>query len=381
MGISWHLEKRYKTSWTIVIDLGRDPATGKQKRITRSVKGNKEQAKQEAIRLAAEIQTGIYTEPTNITLGLYLRDWLDTSRSRLAAKTVEGYATCINKHIHPALGQIRLTDLQPMHLQTLYATLLEAGLSKRSVELVHAVLRASLKDALRMQIVQRSVADAVKPPRPERSRMTALTPQELNELLEAAAASPIADIIVLAAYTGMRRGEILALQWSDVDMGQEVIYVQRNLVRTGGKTIVKSPKTKRSNRPIPLEPEALEMLAKRRKTGVDGWVFARADGRPLDPSWVTHRFRAVAQAAGFPNLRFHDLRHTFASILLARGVQPPVVQELLGHESITTTINTYTHVIPSLKREASHTMTDALTNARSQNERRFSDGRHLRAVK
>lgn len=376
------LEKRSKSSWTVVIEAGRDPATGQRRRIYKAVRGNKTQAKQVMDQLLAELQQGTYVKPEKITLAEYLNEWLETAcKPRLAPKTIEGYATCINRHIGPALGQIYLSDLQPMHIQMLYTDLLNKGLSKRTVELVHTVLRAGLKQAVKWQMIPRNPADATEPPRPQRREMQALGPQELQRILDAAAESPIADVVLLAAYTGMRRGEILALRWEDVDLQNKVIFVQRNLVRVNQETIIKTPKTQRGSRRIPIDDEIVSALRRLRSVSQSDWVFSRKDGSPLDPSTVTHQFKRIARQAGFPSLRLHDLRHTYATILLTQGVQAKVVQELLGHESITTTIDTYTHVVESLQREAANIIGNALRNERQLKWRQNGDNRHLSLVK
>lgn len=375
------LVKRSKVSWTIIIEAGRDPATGKRKRIYKAVRGNKTQAKQVMEQLLAELQQGTYVKPEKITLAEYLNEWLETAcKPRLAPKTIEGYKICIERHITPALGQIYLSELQPMHIQILYGDLLEKGLSKRTVELVHTVLRAALKQAVKWQMISRNPADATEPPRPKRPEVRTLSPAELNRLLEEAQSSPIADVILVAAYTGMRRGEVLALQWEDIDFVRRIIYVQRNLVRVGGEFIVKPPKTQRGLRQVPVDDGVIERLAELKEQAISKWVFSRADGSPLDPSTVTHQFKRVAEQAGFPDLRFHDLRHTFATILLTQGIQAKVVQELLGHESITTTIDTYTHVVESLQKQAANAFGNALKREENLKWRQNGGNRHLRLV-
>ncbi|MGB9866578.1 MAG: tyrosine-type recombinase/integrase [Bacillota bacterium] len=355
--VRYHLEKRYKSSWTIVIDVGIDPATGKRKRITRSVKGTKRQAEQVAQQLVAELQQGTYVKPQKITLADYLRQWLEVACvPRLSPKTIQGYRTCIENHIIPALGLLPVSEVVPLHLQTLYSSLLDTGLSNRTVELVHTVLHAALKQAVKWQLIPRNPADAVEPPRPARPEIHVLKPEQVPALLDAARGSPIEALVIVALSTGLRRGELLALRWEDVDLKAGIIYVRRNLIRVDKQLIEKAPKTKRGQRSVPVPRMALEVLRnlsmRSEATGPNDYVFCRQGGLPLDPSTVTHQFARIAKKMGFEGLRFHDLRHTHATLLLSQGVHPKVVQERLGHETITTTIDTYSHVIPTLQEQA-----------------------------
>lgn len=375
MQISWHLEKRYKTSWTIVIDLGRDPATGKQKRIYRSVKCNKKQAEQEAIRLVAEIQQGTYAEPGRTTLEDYLRQWLETACvPRLAANTVRSYRTCIETHIAPRIGKLWLTDVQPRHIQGLYADMLQDGIGKRTIELTHVTLSSALKQAVRWQMIGRNPAEAAEPPRPERKETVVLAPEKIGALMRAAKASPIENLVYVALSTGMRKAELLGLKWEDVDWSAGTIHVRRNLVRVSGKTILKDTKTRGSQRAIPVDPATLGRVRSMRVDSRSEFVFTRQNGiDPMDPYTVTHQFARLAKKAHLHGLRFHDLRHAHATVLLSQGVNPKVVQERLGHSTITTTMDVYSHVTPTMQKEAVGVFASAL----SEFERRFSDGQPI----
>ncbi len=376
-----HLEKRAESAWSIVIDLGRDPAPGRRQRIRRTVKGaTKRQAEAEMRRLLAEIESGTYVEPTKVTVAEFLRTWLkDSAAPRLRPKTARDYSLLIERHIVPALGHIPLSALQPIHLQDFYRRTLEAGrldgkgaLSARSVVLIHVVVHAALKQAVKWQMVPRNAADAVDPPRPRRPKMTTLDADGVKKLLAKTEGHRDRLLIETAVRTGLRRGELLALRWEDIDLDAKVLRVQHGLVRLDGHSTLAEPKTKGSRRQVPLSDDAVGVLREVRRAqaeqklrlggnyGDRSLVFCNPDGSVIEPSSVSHRFKELVEAAGFQGLRFHDLRHTYATLLLAKGVHPKVVQECLGHESISTTMDTYSHVLPSLLREAAEKIDEAL---------------------
>lgn len=373
LGISWHLEKRYKSSWTIVIDLGRDPATGKQKRVYRSVRCSKKQAEQEAVRLVAEIQSGMYSASEKTILKDYLARWLkDVCVPRLEAKTVESYRTCIDLHIAPRIGQLWLADLQPRHIQGLYADMATDGIGARTIELTHVTLHSALKQAVRWQLLSRNPAEGAVPPRPERREMKALDPERVAAIMNVARKTPIGILVYLALCTGMRKAELLGLKWTDIDWDNQTIQVQRNLVRVGGKTIVKDTKTRGSRRSIPVDKTVIDHLRALKAKSKSEYVFTRTDSiNPMDPHTVTHQFSRIAALAGVPGLRFHDLRHTHATMLLSLGAHPKVIQERLGHSTIAVTMDIYSHVAPTMQREAA----DIFGSALFEIERRFSGGR------
>jgi len=335
------------------------------------VKCNKRQAEQEAVRLVAEIQSGMYSASERTILKDYLARWLkDVCVPRLEAKTVESYRTCIDLHIAPRIGQLWLADLQPRHIQGLYADMATDGIGARTIELTHVTLHSALKQAVRWQMLSRNPAEGAVPPRPERREVKALEPSKIGALIQAARKTPIGDLVYLALCTGMRKGELLGLRWTDIDWATQIIQVRRNLVRVGKETIIKDTKTKSSRRSIPVDKMVMDRLRSMKAISKSEYVFTRQDGKnPMDPSTVTHQFARVAASAGVPGLRFHDLRHTHATMLLSLGAYPKVIQERLGHSTIATTMDVYSHVAPTMQREAANIFATAL----SEIERRFSD--------
>lgn len=346
-----HLEKRSKKGWTIVLDFGADPVTKKQRRKKFALKNvTKAEAQKVLNKMLAEVDAGTYVEPTGVTVSDYLRKWLHIVEPNLATRTVQGYRTNIERHIIPAIGSIRLIDLRPTHLQTFYADMLD-NYKPRTVQYVHANLRAALGQAVFDGEVTRNVADMVKAPRPTRHEMKTLLPSEADKLLAACEGSYIADVVFLALHTGLRRGELLALRWRDIDLDDCSLRVERSLVRADGRIEFKPPKSALSRRVVPFDEDTASRL--RAMPHTHKLVFCYNDGTPLDPSSVTHTFSKLAVRAGFDGLRFHDLRHTYITLLIASGTDLPTAQELAGHENISTT-RIYAHTIDARKRSAAN---------------------------
>jgi integrase len=368
-----HLEKRSKGSWTIVIDRGKNPVTGKRERIKKAVKGPKREAEKVMNEILHKLQTGTYVETSNLTVGKYFEHWLETyCKPNLAPKTLHSYASEINNHIIPQLGSIPLEKLSPLHLQSYYTQLLESGrldgkggLSARSVLYQHRIVREALKHAFRWQLVSRNVADAVEPPRFKKKEMYVMSREEVLNFLDAIKSHRDYPVIYAALYTGMRQGELLGLTWGNIDQKSKTLYVKQQLQYVAAKGyFFKEPKTPKSKRQIPLTPGLLSLLKELKREQAQNklllgdeyddkdLVFCQDNGKPLDATNLTKRFKTLAKKHGHQEMRFHDLRHTSATLLLAAGVEPKRVQDILGHESFNTTMDVYGHVLPSMQREA-----------------------------
>jgi integrase len=320
---------------------------------------------EEARRLVAE---GLPMGRERLNLRRYLLDWLGAVRPSLRPRTWQRYEECVRLHVLPALGDIPLVRLSPAHLQSLYAQKLQEGPSPASVRHVHAVLRRSLGQAEAWGLLPRNVARLVRPPRREGREMAILTQEEVLRLLEAAQGDRLAALYTLALATGMRQGELLALRWRDVDLERGVLQVRATLQRTREGFVFAEPKTARSRCQVTLAPGAVEALRRHRRAQLEErlragelWedhdlVFCDELGRPLSGTAVTKRFRRLLERAGLPRVRFHDLRHTAASHLLARGVHPKVVADMLGHSTVTVTLDLYSHVAPSLHEAAAQAL-------------------------
>ena len=381
-----HVRQRSKGSWSIVIDVGRDPRTGKRRQQWYTVKGTKKDAERELRERLRSLETGSYVKPEKTSVGEYLRHWVDShAMMHTSPRTAEGYQAIVNRYLIPALGEISLCDLQPRHLEKYYADALshgrldgKGGLSPRTVLHQHRLLSQALSHAVKQGLLVRNVAGAVVAPRPGRSQMATLSAADVPRFLDAARRTPYYILFYTALYTGMRRGELLGLRWCDIDLGKASISVVQTLCRlSGGKFVIKEPKSPYSRRLVALSPSVAELLRRHyteqetqrilvgKALAGDDLVFAYPDGRPLDPSTVTHTFGQMIKKTGLPHIRFHDLRHTHATLMLKGGVHPKIVSERLGHANIGITLDTYSHVVPGLQ-EAAALRFDALIRSEGE---------------
>jgi integrase len=295
-------------------------------------------------------------------VGEYLDRWLkDSVTDTVRATSFERYEQMVRIHIGPALGRVKLKALTPAHVRGLYREKLDAGLSARTVRYFHTTLHKSLKQAVMDGLIPRNATEAVKPPQIARVEMRPLTPEQAKRLLETARRDRLEALYVLAVHTGMRQGEMLSLRWDDVDLDSGVLRVR-------------GTKTARSRRTVKLSQTALESLTShlaRQLEEIDragdswrenGLVFATENGAPLKRHSVSrHRFKPLLKRAGLPEIRFHDLRHTCATLLLTRNVNPKIVSEMLGHATIAITLDTYSHVLPNMRDQAAKAMEEALS--------------------
>ncbi len=295
-------------------------------------------------------------------------------------RTVESYQSEVRRHLTPILGRILLTQLQPQQIQNFYSQALKkgradgkGGLSARTVLYHHRILSEALSHAVRMGLLSRNVAEAVNPPRVKRKNIATMAPEDVPTFLAEAARSPYYVLFYTALYTGMRLGELLGLRWCDVDLDLASLYVVQALYKRGGVCQMIEPKSSGSRRRIALSP-SLALLLRKYKTDqqaqrvllggslVDSnLVFNHVDGKPLDPGVVSHTFAKVLRKAGLPHSRFHDLRHSHATLLLKAGVHAKIVSERLGHANVGITLDTYSHVLPGLQESAAERFDEMLT--------------------
>ncbi len=317
---------------------------------------------------------GLVFDAGGLTVGEYLDRWLsDSVKDTVRQTTYQGYERIVRLHIKPSLGRIKLKDLTVVHVRGNYRERLDAGLSPRMVQLVHVILHKALKQAVADGLIPHNAAEAVRPPRPEKKEITPLSPEQARSLLRAAQGERFEALYVLAVTTGMRQGELLGLKWEDIDLEAGTLQVRRTLsTATGGGLKFGAPKTSRSRRSITLPATALVPLKKHRKAQLEermklarlfedrGLVFASRVGKPVyRQDLITRSFKPLLRRAGLPNIRFHDLRHTCATLLLGKGVHAKFVQELLGHATISITLDTYSHVLPGMGDAAAGAMDEA----------------------
>jgi integrase len=299
----------------------------------------------------------------------FLTDWLAVVRNTVALGTFERYEQYVRVHAIPTLGRIRLGRLTPQHFQRLYQEKLAAGLSPTTVSHLHTVLHGAFAEAVRWGLLSRNVVALARPPRKVHVEVVALTVEQARALLAAAAGNRFEVLFILALKTGMRRGELLALHWEDVDLDKGVLQVRGTLRRTHEGLTIGTPKTAASRRRVVLSPSSVAALRRHRsrqqqerRAAGDLWrdfglVFPNTLGRPMEPRCLlSDVYRPLLERAGLPPITFHTLRHTAATLLLAEGEHPKVVQELLGHAQVSITLDRYSHMTPRLMSNAAALM-------------------------
>lgn len=373
-----HVRRRGKNSWELKFDTGIDALTGK--RITRyhSFKGTKRKAQDELVRLMDAARRGDYIDPSKATLGEFLDRWeRDWAAMNVSPKTLERYKELLSVHIRPHLGALPVQKLQPVHLAELYAKLLRegrrprrgdseadeavkaevVGLSPRTVGHVHRVLHKALAVAMEWGVTHRNVADAATPPKVPDAEIEILTEDQAREILKQLRGRPLYMIALLGMTTGMRRGELLALRWRDVDFDAAKLKVEQSLEQTKAGLRFKAPKTKHGRRAIGL---AASVVAELRahwkqqqeqrlrlgmgKTPDDGLVLPRWDGAPRSPNSTTTEWIRTLADLKLPAVSLHALRHTHASQLIASGMDVLTISRRLGHSSPTITLGVYGHL-------------------------------------
>jgi len=349
-----------------------DPATGKRKQQWIAVRGTKKDAEKRLAELLHQLDSGTFIKPGKTTVAEYLRKWLeDYCRANLAPRTTEGYESIVRCHLIPSLGKIPLTQLKPEHVQSVYSKGLSDGLSHRTIRYIHATLHKSLQTAVKLGMLVRNPTDAVELPRAQHPEMRTMNESDIHIFLEFAKSTPYYALFFMALFTGMRRSELLALRWSDVDLILCQLYVTRALHQLqDGSLIIRQPKTAKGRRLISLSQSTAITLEEHRERqeqirqnigsmlAEDALVFCHEDGSPLLPNSISHAWTKLATRAGLKGIRLHDARHTHASLMLKQGIHPKIVQERLGHASIQITLDTYSHVTPGLQQAAANRFDD-----------------------
>lgn len=308
------------------------------------------------------------------TFAQFVERWVSTVTPTLRPKTASNYAQLLSAHAVPLIGRIPLPKLQPSDLVRVYEQRRKDGAAPRSILHLHRVIFRCLRYAERWGDVARNIAALVDAPKVARSEMRCLTAEEARALLAVVQGDRLEAFLILALSTGMRSGELLGLTWRAVDFDRGTVAVLASLQPTPGGLALMETKTNRSRRVIDVVPRVVACLRRHRaaqemerRVAADAWegdldlVFTTATGTPLDGRDLIRKwFRPLLKRAGLPAIRIHDLRHSYASIALARGVHPKVVQEAMGHATIAVTLDLYSHVVPSLQREAAKEMGEAL---------------------
>ena len=358
--------------WAAVLDLGYQGGRRKRKALYGRTR---REVQQKLFATRRALQEGLPVTSERQRLDQFLVRWLeDVACPSLRPRTYTRYREILMCHAIPALGNRPLARITPQDLQRLYSRKLQEGLAARTVGKLHVVLHRALQDAVRWGLVGRNVCDAVRPPKVHPREMRALSADESRQFLAAAQGDPLEALYTLAVTTGLRQGELLGLKWQDVDLEAGQLQVRRTIARVNGQGFVEQePKSARSRRSIALAPLAVNaldrhhtrQLEKRLKALVweeNDLVFANEVGRPIEAQNLMRRsFYPLLERAELQRMRFHDLRHTAATLMLAQGVHPKVVQEMLGHSTVSLTLDTYSHVMPNMQAEAAAKMQMALS--------------------
>lgn len=374
-----HIIERSPGKWAIVLDV---PNEGKRRRKWHTFHGTKRQAETECARLIAELAGGNYVEPAKTTLQEYFVQWLKHEKANVSPKTLQRYEELLLKNVAPIIGGITLNKLSAANIDLAWGKLLESGrrdgkggLSPRTVHHCRRVMLTAMDQAVKWDLLKRNPVALTRPPKVERKQMEAYSAPQTATLLDDLRQSRVFIPVLLAALCGMRRGEIIALRWKDIDLAGAVIAVTRSAEQVGTEVRYKETKSGKA-RTVALSSTVLEELKRHRlaqaeeqlklgmRPGDNSFVVAQIDGVPLKPVSLTHEWTRLLAKTSLPRIRFHDLRHSHATQLLAAGVHPKIASERLGHSTIGITLDLYSHVMPGMQANAAEQVDAAIKAAK-----------------
>ncbi|MGI8542161.1 MAG: tyrosine-type recombinase/integrase [Aridibacter sp.] len=360
------ITKRGENTWYVRIFLGRD-ANGKRKYFNKTIHGTKKDAQKYLTAKIREKDLGVFVEPASVILNEFLDRWLDEiAKNKVRERTFNNYESLLNNHVRPKLGTKRLSDIREYEIQKLYNDMKKADYSPKTIRHVHNVLSPALKQAVRWKMLIQNPSEFCELPQMEKTEMKYLTAEETVKFLDFAKNDKYFPAFFLAIETGMRPEEYLGLKWKDFNFENKTVSVRRALVvKKGGSYVFTEPKTKKSRRSISISNSLIALIKKHRRKQLEkrlkiganyqnlDIVFASEIGTPLlHGNFVRRHFKPIRDIAKLPKIRLYDLRHTTATLLLLSGENPKVVQERLGHASVVLTLDTYSHVLPSMQKTA-----------------------------
>ena len=369
-----NIRKRKDGRWEGRFTAGHDPATGKQ--IIKNVLGKTQAEVKEKLKKAlVEARQVDFAKSGKYTVGAWMDEWFENvAKIKVRPSSHQTYKGYIDNHIKPNIGNIPLEKLTTMDLQKFYRKLLtkgrverieskeqSKGLSAKTVRNINQVISSAMDLAVVQKIIPTNPTNACELPKVEHQEMQTIPAEQLQAFLEEARASGVYEMYYIELATGLRRGELLGLKWQDIDWKNGIIKVRRQVARVDGQIVEAPLKTKNSYRAVTISQQAIEVLKEQKRKTNDAYVFPSPNGGPISPDSVNNMLKRVLERAGIPKVRFHDLRHTFATIALQNGVDIKTVSGMLGHFSAGFTLDTYAHVTTSAQKEAAQTMGNVLS--------------------
>lgn len=350
--------------YELTVEGERDPETGKRQRSFKRVSGNEKEAKAELRKMITEYEQGLAIRKLPKTVGEWMDEWVENYLPHVEETTKVGYKTKIKCYIKPAIGDILVQSLRAYHVQKMVNDMIDRGLSAKNIKDTYNNINAAMKKAVVLRMVPYNPCEGVSLPKVKRYKAKVYDITNIHKLLEIAKGTDMYLPIFLCVTFGLRRGELLALRWSDIDLKTKTLSVRNNMVRGEKGFIMKAPKSEAGIRDIRFGDDALEVLRAAKKQYFDdmcsygvgfqnlNFVIRQEDGSPMKPDSMTQKWERFIEHHKLPHIRLHDLRHSNATALIMAGVNPKVVQQRLGHSDVNITLNTYTHVLPEMDIQA-----------------------------